>query len=183
MDRNHIALQPSERGDEVELPTEPPVHHERFAGFGDREKLIADLTVAVEPGSPPTVMAVFELVGWGEHRRLFGAQASDGLTARLAEAFALVVRPVGACYYMPREDEFCALISRPIDDATSTLFAAEAALNDDAAASLITASFGATFLPEEAANPNDALTLADERLRVRTVSRQPRERRKNNRAS
>jgi len=36
---------------------------DRLTGFGDRQKLIADLTEAVEPGSPPSVLAVVRPVG------------------------------------------------------------------------------------------------------------------------
>lgn len=179
MDKTRIAVQPVEQVVEAKPSTESTAHApDRPTGFGDRHKLITDLTHALKPGSPPSVLAVFQLAGWYEHRRVFGVQASEELTTELAEAFALVVRPVGAYYYIPREGEFCALISQPIDDATSTLFAAEAALNDDAGASLITASFGATYLPDEAADPIEALTLADERLGLHVLSPKPRERRR-----
>jgi len=61
--------------------------------------LIADLTDALEPDSPQSLLAVFDLVGRSAYRRLFGSQASDGLTGAFAEALVLVIRRVDARYY------------------------------------------------------------------------------------
>jgi len=181
MDTNCTPVQPSECVDEIGPTTDRTTqYHARLTGFGDRHKLIADLTDALGPGSPPSVLAVFDLVGSSEYRRVFGEQASDELIARLAEQFARVVQPTGVCY-RPRQDEFCALINRPIDDVRTMLFAAKDALKDEEESSLITAWFGAAFLPDEAADPIDALMLTDERLRFRMESRKPRERRQNTR--
>ena len=151
-----------------------------LTGFGSRHKLFADLTDALEPASPPSVLAVFDLAGESDYRRVFGDKAGDELIDRLAEQFARVVQPTGVCYHS-RQDEFCALISRPIDDVRTMLFAAEAALKDEGESALITACFGAVFLPDEAADPIEAFMLADERLQTRTESRQPRERRQSTR--
>ena len=57
------------------------------------------------------------------------------------------------------------------------LVAAVSALNDVGESSLITAFFGATLLPDEAADPLEALTLADERLGLGLLSGKARERR------
>jgi hypothetical protein len=163
--------------------SESTAQPDRLPGFSDRDKLIDDLAQALRPGSKPSVLAVFALGGSSDYRREFGERASHDLTAQLGEAFALVIRPVGACYYVPREGEFCALVSVPIGDATSVLFAALDAVNRVGEPSVISASFGATFLTDEAADPIAALTLADERLGLRLLSREPRERRQNTRSA
>ena len=171
------AVLPTERVDDIAARTV----HNRLTGFGDHDKLIADLTRALEPGRPPSVLAVFDLEGRSTHRQIFGLRASDGLTNRFAEAFTFVMRPVGACYYIPRDDEFSALITQPIDEVWSVLIAAMRALNDVGEPSLITASFGATSLLDEAADPIDALILADERLSLGVLSGKARERRQHSR--
>jgi GGDEF domain-containing protein len=183
MDKNRRSVQLNECVDQVGHTTDhTPQHHDRLTWFGDRHKLIADLTDALKPGSLPSVLAVFALAGSADYRRVFGERASDELIARLAERFTRVLHPAVACY-RPRLDEFCALIRSPIDDVQTMIFAAEGALNNEAEPPLITAWFGTICLPDEAADPTEALILADERLRVRMVSRQPRERRQNTRPS
>ena len=152
-------------------------HRDRLTGFGDRDKLVADLTQALEPGQPPALVAVFELVGSDDYQRLSGKRASDALIARHAERFARAVGEAGVCY-RPRQDEFCALLSGPIDAAKATLFAAEQELNDDETDSaLIPVCFGAASLPDEGTDPTSLLVLADQRLRLRMANRKPRERR------
>src|SRR5580704_14400997 len=96
-------------------------HRDPLTGFADHERLIADLTTALEPGNHAAVLAVFELVGWSDYRRVFGEHASDELIARCATRFARVIQPAGVCY-RSRQDELCALISGPIDDVATTLF-------------------------------------------------------------
>jgi GGDEF domain-containing protein len=145
-------------------------------GFGDRERLVADLAAALEPGSPRAVLAVFDLGGAAEYRREFGERAGEVLIAHCAEGFAREMSRDGLCY-RPRRDEFCALIAKPIEEAMTLLVAAEHALRmiDPL---LIATCFGATVLPDEAADPVELLMLADERLYLRLTSREPRERRR-----
>jgi GGDEF domain-containing protein len=150
--------------------------HDPLTGFGDHEKLIADLTTALEPGTDAAVLAVFELVGWRDYRRVLGEHASDELLARCATRFGRVIEPAGACY-RSRQDELCALLTGPIEDVSTALFAAEDELNAEASASLVTACFGAAVLPDEAADPIELLILADQRNRLRIGAPKPRERR------
>ena len=161
-----------------QLPTTLTEPLDPLTGFRVREQFIADLTAALEPGSPPRTLAVFDLVGLSEHRRSFGERASDELIARLAEAFARVVVPAGSCY-RPRRDEFCSLVAGRIDEADGANLLPEAAraLLEAGEGSLTSSWFGACLLPEEAADPIEALMLADERLLVRSDHRASRERR------
>lgn len=151
-----------------------------LTGFGSRQKLIADLAEALEPESPPRTLAVYALAGWKDSRRIFGERATDGLIARLAKAFALVVHPVGACY-RSREDEFCVLAGVPDDEdgLTTMLAAAAGTIREEGEAFSISSWFGAVILPDEASDPTEALMLADERVRARMGNREPRERRQN----
>jgi GGDEF domain-containing protein len=148
-----------------------------LTGFGDRRKLIADVAAALDPDSPPSVLAVFYLAGAGDYRRILGEESGDRLISRLAEQFARLL-PTGTCY-RPREDEFCAVLTIPIDDLSSTLDATAQALKEEGHACLVTASYGAVVLPAEAADPMDALMLADGRLDARRGIPSRRERRHN----
>ena len=150
--------------------------HDLLTGFGNHDKLIADLTTALEPGRPPAILAVFELVGWHNYRRVSGEQASDELITRCAIQFAGVLEPAGVCY-RSRQDELCALITGQIDEVTTTLFAAEDRLNAEGGSSLVTACFGTAALPDDAADPIELLILADQRVRIRIGDEKPRERR------
>lgn len=149
-----------------------------LTGFGDRRKLIADVAAALDPDSPPSVLAVFYLAGASDYRRMMGEESGDALIARLAEQFARLVPAAGTCY-RSREDEFCALVTARVDDVSSMLDETANALREEGPSLLVTASFGAVLLPGEAEEPIEALMLADERLHARFGSRTGRERRQN----
>jgi GGDEF domain-containing protein len=148
--------------------------HDPLARFGDHHSLIADLAQALEPGSPQAVLAVFELVGSSDYRDAYGERASVGLVTRCAERFTGVIENAGQ-YYRARQDEFCALITGPIDAVIDILVAAEHALEAEEQALQVSGCFGAAISPEEAADPIELLVLADQRLRVRLGGRKPRE--------
>jgi hypothetical protein len=155
-------------------------------GFGDRHKLMRDLAAALEPGCPPSVLAVFELVGFDHHRRVFGERASAELAARLARRFASVVflarsaRPFGgdtqpaALCYRARQNEFCALVNMPFENVCDMLDDATHALTDERAGA---PACGAVLLPDEVADPVEALMLADQGIWALVEGRGPRERR------
>jgi GGDEF domain-containing protein len=144
-----------------------------LTGFGSRDKLTADLIEAIAPGRPPSTLAVFDLAGCEDFRRVFGEEASDELLVRLASEFGRVVKPHGTCY-RSRRDEFCALVQLPPEIAATTLEAAASALREEGEQSLITTSFGVARLPDEADDPLEALMAADRHL---LITRGARERR------
>jgi GGDEF domain-containing protein len=146
---------------------------DRLTGFGSRRKLIADLTAALEPESPPSVLAVFDLAGSEDYRLVFGEPASDTLIVRLAEQFARIVEADGRCY-RPRQDEFCTLVDLPIGSVATMLAAVAASLGEEGESFLITTSFGVALLPDEAGEPIEALMVADQNL---DIARNGRERR------
>jgi GGDEF domain-containing protein len=144
--------------------------------FGNRRKLVADVALALEPHSEPSVLAVFFLAGSRDYRRFLGQAAGDALIVRLAEQFARLV-PEGAICYRSRDDEFGVLLSTPVDEVSAMLDATAGALRDEGHSFLITAAFGAALLPDEAEDPTEALMLADERLQARLWIREERDRR------
>jgi GGDEF domain-containing protein len=148
-------------------------HHDYLTGFGDHDKLVTDLTEALTPGSPQAVLAVFELAGSSDYRQVYGELASAELIVRCAARFRRVIEPAGVCY-RPRQDEFCALISGPIDKARATLYAAAHSIRGGKQPFLVSARLGAAVLPDEADDPIDLLILADERLQLLIKGGKPR---------
>ena len=158
----------------------PASDNDRVTGLGTHDTLMFDLTAALEPGSPPSVIALFVLEGSAEHRNDFGSKANDELVARLAELFEALVGPAGSCY-RPREHEFCALVTGSFDEVTTRMLEIEDALNAHEASTAVNVRFGAASLPDEADDPVDLLMLADERLAMRSETRESRERRQSSR--
>ena len=54
MDKNRIVEQ---RVEQLDPGTDPTRHHDNLTGFGDRSKLIGDLTDALEPGRAPSTLS------------------------------------------------------------------------------------------------------------------------------
>jgi GGDEF domain-containing protein len=158
-------------GDDA-LPIDP------LTGFATREALFDALEQSVAPDAAPSLLVVFGLDGFDEYVALFGRLAGRTLLVKLATRLREAISPHGACF-RPRADEFAALLEISIDAASPLLDAAVAALRERATSVAVTAAWGAAMLPDEAREPLDALTLADERL----ASNTPRRRRRNRRGS
>ena len=161
--------------DKVALRDEALV--ERPPGFGTRTEMMADLDDAIEEGRPASTLALFELAGLNEYVDLYGRLEGQALLVRLAGRLsdALGQR---VSYYLPRADEFAALIHSSIEIAEPLLLAAVSELTIRFEQFEITPTFGAALLPDEASEPVEALMLADQRLFVRALARNARERRK-----
>jgi GGDEF domain-containing protein len=155
-----------------------PLLIDPLTGFRTRSALLADLAVAVEGARGPTLLVVFGLDGFDEYVTLFGSLAGRALLVKLGARLAGALG-AGATCYRPRQDEFAALVPTTIGAVAEVLDRAVAALRERAAPVAVTAAWGAAMLPEEAADPVDALRLADTRL----ASNAPRRRRRNRRSS
>jgi diguanylate cyclase (GGDEF)-like protein len=133
--------------------------------LGNRRRLIADLSRVLEraDASDPLLLVIYDLDGFKLYNDTFGHPAGDVLLARLAARLAEAVGPVGSCYRLGG-DEFCALADVQAGEAEEFLHTTASALSDQGEAFVVTSSFGAVFIPEEATAPRDALRLADQRL-------------------
>lgn len=147
-----------------------------LTGFGTRTALLADVNRAIAESDSESQLAVFDLVGSDEYRRLFGERTTDALVTRLAEEFARVIRPNGSCY-RPRHGEFCALVRLAPQAADGLLEDAASALQAAGESSLISFSYGVARLPGEADDAIEALIIADQQLDLARMSRERRERR------
>jgi hypothetical protein len=127
-----------------------------------RADLIADLTRAVDGGSPRAVFVIFGFVGLNgfleARTSLDGEALLDRLSARLTHA----VRGRGTLY-RPRRGEFSGLFEGELGVGWPAI---PAALDEEASASGIHTAFATVVLPEQAVTPTEALRIADRRLRA-----------------
>ena len=143
-----------------------------LTGLGNRRRLVADLELALADGaaSEPRLLAIFDLDGFKLYNDTFGHPAGDALLTRLAVNLAAVVQPAGSCYRLGG-DEFCVLSKVSRSEAELLLASAATGLSEGGEGFLVTSSFGAVSIPEEAAGSSDALRLADQRMYVQKHTR------------
>ena len=131
-----------------------------LTGLGNRRKLVADLQRHLSSGHyDPQFLVVFDLNGFKGYNDRFGHPAGDALLRRLAGKLGRAVEPSGTAYRMGG-DEFCVLIPASetlLDGAASSLY-------EEGESFVISSSFGAVTVPEEAADASAALSVADQRL-------------------
>ena len=136
-----------------------------LTGLGNRRALTADLErllPAASDGSP-LVLSLFDLDGFKYYNDTFGHPAGDDLLARLGSNLARTLDGRGRAYRMGG-DEFCALVQPGEQVSAAVVEAAAAALSEHGDGFRVGASYGAVSLPREAADPESALQIADQRL-------------------
>lgn len=166
LDRAHTAV--------CEILDNEAMRHEAITdaltGLGNRRKLTSDLGERLAAAaSQPLILMLFDLNGFKDYNDTFGHLAGDALLARLGGKLAASV-PQGTAYRLGG-DEFCVLAPAQRDDVHFTVAGAVAALSETGERFSVTASCGAVLLPHEAATPDSALALADERMYARKRSR------------
>ena len=137
-----------------------------LTGLGNRRRMMEDLERALQVAGPeaPFVLVLFDLDGFKHYNDTFGHLAGDGLLARCGRALREAVQGVGGAY-RPGGDEFCVLLAPSGTGGTEDVVAAcVAALSERRPGGDVVPSWGAVLLPEEATAPEEALTLADQRM-------------------
>jgi two-component system cell cycle response regulator len=142
-----------------------------LTGLGNRRRLIEDLTRMLECDDSSHVFALFDLDGFKAYNDSFGHTAGDSLLRRLAENLEAAVSPDGSAYRLGG-DEFCILTPLRTGGG-EPIAAASAALSEQGAGFAVRSSWGAVFVPDEADDAHQALSLADRRMYVQK-SRRPR---------
>ena len=142
-----------------------------LTGLGNRRRLIEDLTRVIVAGDPQYVFALFDLDGFKAYNDSFGHTAGDSLLRRFAENLVSAVSPDGYAYRLGG-DEFCILVP-VVAGGGEPIAAASAALSEQGSGFAVRSSWGAVFLPDEADDGVEALSLADRRMYVQK-SRRPR---------
>jgi GGDEF domain-containing protein len=156
----------------VDPVTVDPVTVDPVTGLAVRSALLADLGVAVAPGSRTSLLAVFVLDGLKEFEELKGVIEGRKLLGRLGERLSAVVHGVGTGYH-PRNDEFAILVTGRVS-ASAILTDAIAALSESDRYYSVVATAGHVVLPDEASDPIEALIVADKRLTTASPRRAPR---------
>jgi two-component system, cell cycle response regulator len=142
-----------------------------LTGVGNRRRLVEDLTRVIDRVDQQFLFALFDLDGFKAFNDSFGHPAGDSLLQKMARNLEEVVSHKGTVYRLGG-DEFCVLV--PIEETGGEpIAAASAALSEQGAGFSIRSSFGAVFIPEEAGDAVEALSLADRRMYVQK-SRRPR---------
>jgi len=140
-------------------------HTDTLTGLGNRRALEFDLRgrFAGAADHDPVVLIMCDLNGFKMYNDTFGRPAGDLLLARFGRT---VVASVGdlASVYRVGADEFAVLARPGQAGIVGVVAAVRAALRDRGDGFAITAACGTVVLPEETADPDEALRLADLRM-------------------
>jgi two-component system, cell cycle response regulator len=134
-----------------------------LTGMKNRRTLERDLHRALEQveAGQRFVFAMFDLNGFKRYNDTFGHPAGDALLVRLGHRLSEAVASGDA--YRLGGDEFCVLL--PDDGAPEAWLArADDALCEHGDGFTISAARGGVKVPEEAAEPQDIMQLADRRM-------------------
>jgi diguanylate cyclase (GGDEF)-like protein len=136
-----------------------------LTGLRNRRALMEDLPRVFQGASEerPAYLWFFDLNGFKSYNDHFGHPAGDTLLRRLAERLQDTVGERGRTYRLGG-DEFCALVTGPVEDPHSLFVDAREALSEHGGAFTVTAAAGAVELPRESTEPSKALKLADRRM-------------------
>jgi diguanylate cyclase (GGDEF)-like protein len=162
-----IGLVVSNRRVVRELTTDP------LTGLRNRRALIDELPrICQRAGEEnPAFLWFFDLNGFKTYNDSFGHVAGDSLLERLGHRLRESIGQQGSVYRLAG-DEFCVLISGHVADPHALFQEAREALSEQGRAFTVTAAAGAVEIPREAADPTQALRLADQHMyREKATSR------------
>jgi two-component system, cell cycle response regulator len=136
-----------------------------LTGLGNRRHLVLELERRFGAGTAPGsfYVVLFDLDGFKLYNDRFGHPAGDALLARLGGHFRRAVEPYGSAFRIGG-DEFCALVDSAESKFESVVKAACTALSEDGEGFAVGTSYGAVYVPTEAASATEALGIADARL-------------------
>lgn len=147
------------------LLTEQDALTDILTGLPNRRALLSDLEhcLSVASEERPLALVLFDLDGFKYYNDNFGHPAGDSLLQRLGRNLAGQIAHRGTAYRMGG-DEFCALITRPLDEVPGAIESAAGALQETGEGFVIGCSYGTVVLPAEAQDIPGALRLADQRM-------------------
>ncbi len=149
-----------------EARTDPLTH------LGNRRAFANDLASALATRSEPEelLLAIFDLDGFKHYNDTFGHVAGDALLRRLSCHLAAAVEGCGFAYRMGG-DEFCMFGGAAPDVDEQLRERSIAALTERGEDWRIGCSYGAVWMPSEAATESEALRVADERMYANKATR------------
>jgi len=130
---------------------------------GTRRELMADLTRALAPGSPETLLALVRFYGLADLIIAFGLVAHDRLLDASARGAQVETGSEGRVY-RPRNNELAVLLKCPLEEAIEIVDSITSALGELGSARDVDVEVGIAILPDEADSPIAALERADRRL-------------------
>ena len=141
----------------------------RVDGPRHRRHLFDDLEELFRQPEKRKVLVLFDLNGFRFYSDTFGHVAGDLLLARLGESLRSFVRGRGRTYRMGG-DEFCIVVRDDCPETELVAAGAARALSERGEGFAISPASGYIKLPDEAAEADDALRLADQRMYARKQS-------------
>ena len=135
-----------------------------LTGLSNRRALLVRLEEAFA-GEPPTpkLLLLFDLDGFKAYNDTFGHSAGDMLLSRLGARLRRAVDARGEAFRLGG-DEFCILLDGDLIDLDWVRATAMASLREGGEGFTITCSSGNALIPAEAADPSEALQIADRRM-------------------
>jgi diguanylate cyclase (GGDEF)-like protein len=146
---------------------------DQLTGLRNRRALLDELPRICQRASEeePAFLWFFDLNGFKSYNDSFGHVAGDSLLERLGRRLRDAIGQRGAVYRLGG-DEFCVLISTRVENPHALFLQAREALSERGGAFTVTAAAGALEIPREAADPTQALRLADQHMyREKATSR------------
>jgi diguanylate cyclase (GGDEF)-like protein len=142
-----------------------------LTGLGNRRALELELAARLSDETVrPFVLAFYDLDGFKAYNDTFGHQAGDLLLARLGSRVAAALPRAGL--FRLGGDEFCVLLDE-VDGAAEGVLIAASALAERGANFEVGCSYGIVRVPDEAADAETAMVLADARMYEQKGERRP----------
>jgi two-component system cell cycle response regulator len=138
-----------------------------LTGLGNRRLLARDLEHAARriADGERMLMVLFDLNGFKQYNDSFGHPAGDALLVRLGENLRRAMADRGSAYRMGG-DEFCILATLGDEGPERIATTAAAALHEEGEGFTISCAYGAVIVPDDAADADEAIRLADHRMYV-----------------
>jgi diguanylate cyclase (GGDEF)-like protein len=136
-----------------------------LTGLGNRRLLARDLDRAARrvADGERMLMVLFDLNGFKQYNDSFGHPAGDLLLVRLGENLRRAMVNRGSAYRMGG-DEFCILTALGDESPDRITTTTAAALQEEGEGFTIGCAYGAVIIPDDAADADDAVRLADRRM-------------------
>jgi diguanylate cyclase (GGDEF)-like protein len=142
-----------------------------LTGLGNRGRLQVDLAARCEKGAEsPTALLLLDLNGFKRYNDTFGHPAGDEMLARLGARLQIALGEDGCCYRIGG-DEFAVLIECAPRRHDQVAKRAVEALGARGRGFDVSAAWGVVAIPSDAAEPSEAMQLADVRMYAQKESR------------
>ena len=148
------------------------VQRDPLTGLGNRGRMQVDLEALCDRASEeaPAAVVFVDLNGFKHFNDTFGHPAGDDLLVELGASLRKAVAMDGTAYRVGG-DEFCVLLTCPPERFAGVTRGIAEALTTKGKGFAVSASWGAAKVPVEAADPAEALRLADVRMYAQKESR------------